>query len=67
MEVTVHKTPLGFIGQMTQYEDCRDIEGLEIPFRWTVKSHCPLSGYVVLQYDTKETHLIVDDRVFDTT
>jgi len=45
MEVTVHKTPPGFIGQTIQYEDCRGIEGFNIPFRWTVKSPCPLSGY----------------------
>jgi hypothetical protein len=65
--LTVRKTPLGFIGQTTLYEDHRDVEGIKIPFRWTVKSPNPLSGDVVLQYDTIETHLIAGDQVFDTT
>jgi len=65
--LTVRKTPLGFIGQRTLYGDYRDIEGIKIPFRWTVKSPNPLSGDVVLQYSTIETHLELGDRVFDVT
>lgn len=65
--LTLHKTPLGFTGQTTLYEDYRDIEGVKIPFRWIVKSPNPVSGDVVLQYNTIETHLTVDDPLFDAT
>ena len=65
--LTVHKTALGLIGQRTLYEDYRDIEGVKIPFRWTVESPNPISGDVVLQYNTIETHLTVDDQLFNTT
>ena len=65
--LTLRKTPLGFAGETTQYGDYRDIEGVKIPFRWTVSSPSPLGGDVVLQYDTIDTHLTVDDRVFDAT
>lgn len=60
----LRKTPVGFIGQTTLYEDYRDIEGVKIPFRWTIRSPHPLGGDLVLQYDAIETHLKGNDQVF---
>jgi hypothetical protein len=62
--LSFQKSPLGFVGRTTRYEDYRDVEGVKIPFRWVVHSPHPASGDVVLQYDKVETRLDIDDEVF---
>jgi len=62
--LSFQKSPLGFIGRTTRYEDYRDVEGVKIPFRWVVQSPHPASGDVILQYDNVETRLNSDDEAF---
>ena len=65
--LSFHKSPLGFVGRTTRYEDYRDVEGVQIPFRWVIHSPHPASGDVVLQYDKVETRLDIDDEAFKVT
>ena len=55
---------VGVVGALVVYEDYRNVEGVQIPFRIRSQAAHPLIGTTVIQYDKVETHLQEPSEAF---
>lgn len=62
---TLSQVPgIGIVGVQTMFEDVRDVEGMQIPFRMQSKFEHPLIGIVEVQYTKAETGVATKPTAF---
>lgn len=57
--------PFGSMAKISTYNDYRDVDGVSIPFHWAGRFASEGLGEWELQYEEIETHLEVDESLFE--